>query len=243
MLACAATLIPPRPKEARSSPTADARQHADPANCIVCPSGNGKKSTRFAAPLSRATAWLGIIAAELGTKLRWLCPRPPPPLLILGRPLRARCAASSRTTRAWLALHGCHIHGLRPARGGDLRVGNSRGTRYGGGWEYHMPGSSKGTQSAMWVSVLRFGSGFFPVAGEVLIWTGMLATFAALRFSATFVSTASPATFKHPASASNAFSSAAFSYASESSESSEAEIIDLRRYSAAFPGPPAHAAL
>ncbi|KAJ6560863.1 hypothetical protein DFH09DRAFT_1482484 [Mycena vulgaris] len=95
-------------------------------------SENGKKSTRSAAPLSRAAAWLGIIAEELGAELRWLCPRPPPPLLILGRPLRARCAASSRPTRARLALHGCHTHGLRPARavrGGDLRVGNPRGTR------------------------------------------------------------------------------------------------------------------
>ncbi|KAJ6560836.1 hypothetical protein DFH09DRAFT_1316453 [Mycena vulgaris] len=77
-------------------------------------SGNGQKSTRFAALLSesRAAAWLGIIAEELGAELRWLCPRPPPPLLILGRPLRVRCAASSRTTRARLALYGYHIHVL-----------------------------------------------------------------------------------------------------------------------------------
>ncbi|KAJ6560891.1 hypothetical protein DFH09DRAFT_1364708 [Mycena vulgaris] len=157
MLACAAALIPPRPKEIESSrggACCDAKE-ADRALVIVeegagvvvgiveskarlkrrsrahnsfrflrccdddltssSPSGNGKKSTRFAAPLSRAAAWLGIIAEELGAELRWLCPRPPPPLLILGRPLRVRCAASSRTTRARLAIHGCHIHG-QPAR-------------------------------------------------------------------------------------------------------------------------------
>ncbi|KAJ6521389.1 FAD/NAD-P-binding domain-containing protein [Mycena vulgaris] len=59
--------------------------------------------------------------------------------------------------------------------------------------------------------------------------TGMLAAeaaFAALHPGAAFVSTASPATFKPAAS-----------------ESSEAEIVDLRAYSAAFPGSPAHADL
>ncbi|KAJ6560865.1 hypothetical protein DFH09DRAFT_1316478 [Mycena vulgaris] len=38
MLACAATFIPPHPKEARSSTRTDAHEHADPVNFVVWPS-------------------------------------------------------------------------------------------------------------------------------------------------------------------------------------------------------------
>ncbi|KAJ6489406.1 hypothetical protein DFH09DRAFT_1377502 [Mycena vulgaris] len=69
--------------------------------------------------------------------------------------------------------------------------------------------------------------------------TGMLAAeaaFPALHPGVAFVSTASPATFKHPASSESSASNPA-------SESTQAETVNLRAYSAAFPGSPAHADL
>ncbi|KAJ6489413.1 hypothetical protein DFH09DRAFT_1338943 [Mycena vulgaris] len=124
---------------------------------------------------------------------------------------------------------------------------------YGAEWEEQMMdglvsiGLGPGAQESMVGAVSRIPE--LPVAsvklqlpGDALIGLATEATFTALHPAAAISFTASPAMFKHPASAASSSSETAGAFASsESVESSEAEIVDFRRYSAAFPCSPAHA--